>query len=45
MLKPTYAILTRRNFVKTCAAFAATSRAHAATPGISFPTAARDRRS
>ena len=35
--------LTRRNFVTTCAALAAASRAHAATPDIPFPTAARDR--
>ena len=35
--------ITRRNFVKTCAALAAAPGARAATPGIPFPTTARDR--
>jgi sugar phosphate isomerase/epimerase len=35
--------LTRRNFVKTCAALVAASTAHAAAPNMPFPTAARER--
>jgi sugar phosphate isomerase/epimerase len=35
--------ITRRNFVQTCAAFAAAPQGRAATPDIHFPTAARDR--
>src|ERR1700722_48210 len=35
--------LTRRNFVQTCAAFAAAPQRHPAAPDIHFPTPPRDR--